>query len=155
MLDDGHPQYNDPDHPKFYDLNPHQAHGSVYARIPAHRGYLRPTGQWNFQESTIVGHTVKVELNGFVILEADVSKVDPETFMYPMDQFHRPRRDEGPFRLQRAQGSGTVPRDSDQATVDETNGVGRLACRLQGGQHVSGSENQARPEDRRSDDGVL
>lgn len=87
VLDDGHPMYNDPEHPKFYDLNPRQAHASIYARVAAHRGYLRPTGQWNFQESTIVGHTVKVELNGFVILEADVSKIDPETFMYPLDKF--------------------------------------------------------------------
>jgi 3-keto-disaccharide hydrolase len=87
VLDDGHPMYNDSDHPKFYDLNPRQAHGSVYARVPAHRGYLRPTGQWNFQECTLVGPTVKVELNGFVILEADVSKAEPATFMYPMDHF--------------------------------------------------------------------
>ena len=79
--------YSDPDDPEFYDLNPRQAHASVYARIAAHRGYLRPTGQWNFQESTIIGHTVQVELNGFVVLEADVSKVDPETFMYPVDKF--------------------------------------------------------------------
>ena len=91
VLDDGHPKYNDPDYPKFYDLNPRQAHASVYARIPAHRGYLRPTGQWNFQESTIIGSTVKVELNGFVILEADVAKADPETFMYKLDHF--PGRD--------------------------------------------------------------
>lgn len=91
VLDDGHPKYNDPNAPGFYDLNPRQAHGSVYARIPAHRGYLRPTGQWNFQESTIVGSKVKVELNGFVILEADVAKADPETFMYKLDHF--PGRD--------------------------------------------------------------
>ena len=87
VLDDGHPRYNDPDHPKFYNLNPRQAHGSVYARVAAHRGYLRPTGQWNFQECTLIGPTVKVELNGFVILETDVSKVDPATFMYPLDKF--------------------------------------------------------------------
>ncbi len=91
VLDDGHPKYNDPDYPKFYNLNLRQAHGSVYARIPAHRGYLRPTGEWNFQESTIVGSTVKVELNGFVILEADVAKADSATFMYPLDHF--PGRD--------------------------------------------------------------
>ena len=91
VLDDGHPKYNDPKAPKFYKLNPRQAHASVYARIPAHRGYLRPTGQWNFQESTLIGTTIKVELNGTVILETDVSKVDPKTFMYPLDRF--PGRD--------------------------------------------------------------
>jgi hypothetical protein len=87
VLDDGHPMYNDPKAENFYDLNPRQAHGSVYARVPAHRGYLRPTGEWNFQECTLVGYTVKVELNGFVILQTDVSKVDPATFMYPLDKF--------------------------------------------------------------------
>ncbi len=87
VLDDGHPKYNDPKADKYYNLNPRQAHASVYARVPAHRGYLRPTGEWNFQESTIVGHTVKVELNGVVTLETDVSKVDPATFMYPLDKF--------------------------------------------------------------------
>ena len=87
VLDDGDPKYNDPKHPKFYDLNPKQSHASVYARIPAHRGYLRPPGQWNFQESTIIGPAVKVELNGFVILEADVSKVDPASFMYEIEKF--------------------------------------------------------------------
>ena len=91
VLDDGHARYNDPEHPKFYDLNPRQAHGSVYARIPAHRGYLRPAGQWNFQQCTLVGTRVTVELNGFVILEADVADADPATFMYPLDKF--PGRD--------------------------------------------------------------
>ena len=97
VLDDGHPKYNDPDYPKFYDLNPRQAHASVYARIPAQRGYLRPTGQWNFQESTVVGSTVKVELNGFVILEADVAKADPETFMYELDHFPGRNNTKGHF----------------------------------------------------------
>ena len=87
VLDDGHPKYNDPKAEKFYDLNPRQAHAAVYARVPSHRGYLRPTGQWNFQESTLIGYKVKVELNGVVILATDVSKVDPKTFMYPVDKF--------------------------------------------------------------------
>ena len=87
VLDDGDPKYNDPKHPQFYDLKPQQAHGSVYARIPAHRGYLRPPGEWNFQESTIDGSRVKVELNGFVILETDVSQADPAGFMYEIEKF--------------------------------------------------------------------
>ncbi len=87
VLDDGAPRYNDPNHPKFYDLKPQQAHGSVYARVPAHRGYLRPTGQWNFQRSTIIGSTVNVVLNGFTILNVDVAKTDPKTYMYPLDHF--------------------------------------------------------------------
>jgi hypothetical protein len=35
----------------------------------------------------VIGTTVKVELNGFVILETDIAKVDPATFMYPIEQF--------------------------------------------------------------------
>lgn len=87
ILDDGHPRYNDPDHPQFYDLKPEQAHGSVYARIAPHRGYLRPTGEWNFQETAIDGYRVKVELNGYVILDADVSQADPAGFMYEIERF--------------------------------------------------------------------
>jgi hypothetical protein len=43
--------------------------------VAAHRGYLRPVGEWNYQEVTVQGSTIKVELNGSVILDADVSKV--------------------------------------------------------------------------------
>jgi hypothetical protein len=56
-------------------LDPRQTHGSAYGMIAAARGYQRPTGEWNFQEVTVQGSTVKVELNGTVILDADVSKV--------------------------------------------------------------------------------
>jgi hypothetical protein len=87
VLDDGHPKYNDPEHPEFYDLKPQQTHASVYARVAAHRGYLRPAGQWNFQENTIIGTTAKVELNGFLILDVDVSQMDAATFMYPLERF--------------------------------------------------------------------
>ena len=43
--------------------------------VAAHRGYLRPTGQWNFEEVTVKGPKIKVELNGTVILDTDLSKV--------------------------------------------------------------------------------
>ena len=42
--------------------------------VAAQRGYLRPIGEWNFQEVTVKGSTIKVELNGTVILDADLSK---------------------------------------------------------------------------------
>ena len=32
-------------------------------------------GEWNFQQVTVDGSTIKVELNGSVILDADLSKV--------------------------------------------------------------------------------
>ncbi|MBC8357285.1 MAG: DUF1080 domain-containing protein [Planctomycetes bacterium] len=60
---------------KYAKLDPRQYHGSVYGMVPAHRGYLRPVGEWNYQEVTVQGSTIKVELNGSVIVDADVSKV--------------------------------------------------------------------------------
>ena len=53
-----------------------QAHGSAYGMVAAARGYQRPVGEWNFQEVTLVGKRLKVELNGTVILDADLAKVD-------------------------------------------------------------------------------
>jgi hypothetical protein len=41
----------------------------------AERGYLRPTGEWNFEEVTVKGSRVKVELNGAVILDTDLATV--------------------------------------------------------------------------------
>jgi hypothetical protein len=56
-------------------LDPRQYNGSAYGMVAAHRGYLRPVGEWNFEEVTVKGSTIKVELNGTVILDADLSKV--------------------------------------------------------------------------------
>jgi hypothetical protein len=68
-------QVLDTEHPKYSKLDPRQAHGSAYGMIPAKRGYLRPTGEWNFEQVTVRGSTLKVELNGTVILEGDLSQV--------------------------------------------------------------------------------
>jgi hypothetical protein len=62
-------------------LDPRQVHGSAYGMVGAQRGYQRPIGEWNYQEVTVKGSTIKVELNGFVILDADLSKVDMATVM--------------------------------------------------------------------------
>jgi Domain of Unknown Function (DUF1080) len=67
VLDDTAPQYA--------KLDPRQYNGSVYGIVPAQRGYLRPVGEWNFEEVTVKGSTIKVELNGSVIVDTDVSKV--------------------------------------------------------------------------------
>jgi hypothetical protein len=56
-------------------LDPRQYNGSVYGIVAAQRGYLRPVGKWNFEEVTVKGSTIKVELNGTIIVDADVSKV--------------------------------------------------------------------------------
>jgi Domain of Unknown Function (DUF1080) len=63
------------DDPSYKKLDPRQANGSAYGMVPAHRGYLRPVGEWNFEEVTVKGSTIKVELNGTVILDTDLSKV--------------------------------------------------------------------------------
>ncbi len=61
--------------PKYAKLDPRQVHGSAYGMLAAKVGYLRPVGQWNYQEVTVKGSTIRVELNGTVILDGDVSKV--------------------------------------------------------------------------------
>ena len=60
---------------KYKGLDPRQAHGSAYGMAAAERGFLRPTGEWNFQEVTVQGSRIKVELNGVPILDTDLSKV--------------------------------------------------------------------------------
>jgi Domain of Unknown Function (DUF1080) len=67
ILDDGDRRYR--------ALDPRQSHGSAYGMVAAARGYLRPVGQWNFEEVTVQGSKIKVELNGTVILDTDLSKV--------------------------------------------------------------------------------
>ena len=68
-------QVLDNDHEKYANLDPRQYHGSSYGMVPAKRGFLRPTGEWNFQEVTVDGSTIKVELNGNVILNCDLAEV--------------------------------------------------------------------------------
>lgn len=60
---------------KFARLDPRQFHGSAYGMVAAHRGYLRPVGEWNYQEVTVRGSAITVELNGTVILDTDLSEV--------------------------------------------------------------------------------
>ncbi len=69
-------QVLDSEHPKYEKLDPRQYHGSAYGMAAAKRGYLRPTGEWNFQEVTVVGSRIKVELNGNVILNTDLAQVN-------------------------------------------------------------------------------
>lgn len=74
VLDDNYEKVRGP-------IDPRQAHGSAYGMVAAARGYQHPIGDWNFEEVTVKGSTIKVELNGTVILDTDLSKVDPEAFM--------------------------------------------------------------------------
>ena len=56
-------------------IDPRQAHGSAYGMVAAQCGYQHPIGEWNYEEVTVSGPTIKVELNGTQILDADLSKV--------------------------------------------------------------------------------
>jgi len=67
VLDDGHPNYA--------SIDPRQAHGSAYGMAAAHRGYLRPAGEWNHQIVTVTGSKIQVELNGTRILDTDLSTI--------------------------------------------------------------------------------
>jgi hypothetical protein len=68
-------QILDNDAPKHAKIDPRQANGSVYGMIPAHRGYDRKIGEWNFMEVFVQGPKITVELNGTRIVDGDVSRV--------------------------------------------------------------------------------
>ena len=65
--------------------------------VAAHRGYLRPTGQWNHQVVTVQGARITVELNGTIIADADLATVDPQSFMYDAERFKGRTRTSGHF----------------------------------------------------------
>ena len=67
-------QVLDNEDPVYATLAPYQYHGSVYGVIPAKRGYLKPIGQWNYEEVIAKGNRIKVTLNGTVILDGDIKE---------------------------------------------------------------------------------
>ncbi len=58
----------------YKNLNAYQYHGSVYGVIPAKRGFLKPTGEWNEEVVVAKGSKIKVILNGQVIMEGDIKE---------------------------------------------------------------------------------
>jgi len=65
---------------KWANLRPYQYHGSIYGVVPAKRGYLKPVGEWNFEEVIAKGKQITVKLNGTTIVDADIDKAStPET----------------------------------------------------------------------------
>jgi hypothetical protein len=66
VLDDSASQYA--------DLHDYQYHGSAYGLAPAKRGYLRPAGEWNYQEVVVNGDRLEVHVNGFEILNVNLSE---------------------------------------------------------------------------------
>lgn len=63
------------DNNRYPAIDPRQAHGSAYGMAAAHKGYLRPYGDWNYQEVRVEGSTIRVELNGTPILDTDLSEI--------------------------------------------------------------------------------
>ena len=79
---------------KYKNLKPYQFHGSIYGVVPAKRGYLKPVGDWNYQEVIAKGKQITIKLNGTTIVDADIQKAStPET----MDGKKHPglKRDKG------------------------------------------------------------
>ncbi len=71
-------QVLDNTHPKYAKLKDYQYHGSAYEIKPALRGYLRPVGQWNYQEVRVVGDHITVDLNGYRILDVKLKQAKPD-----------------------------------------------------------------------------
>jgi len=80
-------QVLDDDAEKYKNLKPYQYHGSIYGLVPAKRGHLKPAGQWNSEEILCQGTHIRVTLNGTVIVDADLAKIDK-----PMDGNEHPGR---------------------------------------------------------------
>jgi hypothetical protein len=64
-------------------LEPYQYHGSLYHCVGAKHGYLRPVGEWNFQEIEVEGQKIKITLNGTKILDVDISTFDRSQIAHP------------------------------------------------------------------------
>ncbi|MCA9185198.1 MAG: DUF1080 domain-containing protein [Planctomycetales bacterium] len=60
---------------KYKNLDGRQYHGAIYGMVAPKRDHLLPVGEWNEQEVTVIGSTIRVVLNGVEIINADVSKV--------------------------------------------------------------------------------
>jgi 3-keto-disaccharide hydrolase len=82
---------------KYANLHEYQFHGSLYGLAPAIKGYLRPVGQWNYEEVTVKGDELTVAVNGFEILKTNIAKVREK----PMDGKAHPgaSRSDGHFGL--------------------------------------------------------
>ncbi len=45
----------------------------LYMGYPCKKGYLKPVGEWNYQEVIVQGTSVKVILNGTTIVDGDIA----------------------------------------------------------------------------------
>lgn len=77
MLDDAALMYN--------KLKPFQYHGSVYGIIASRRGFLKPVGEWNYQEIKLNGSRITVILNGTVIVDGDIATATQQGTLDKLD----------------------------------------------------------------------
>ncbi|MDE0835677.1 MAG: DUF1080 domain-containing protein [Akkermansiaceae bacterium] len=61
--------------PKYKDLKDYQFHAGIYTLQAAKQGFLKPVGEWNRERVTVNGPSVTVEVNGAVVLTADLDKL--------------------------------------------------------------------------------
>ena len=61
---------------KYAKLKDYQFHGGLYTLVAAKKGHLKPVGEWNKEIVTVKGAEVKVELNGTVIMEANLDALN-------------------------------------------------------------------------------
>ena len=58
----------------YRNIKEYQYHGSVYGVIPAKPGFLKPVGEWNYQEVIMKGTRITINLNGTTILDGDLAE---------------------------------------------------------------------------------
>lgn len=58
--------------PKWKDLKDYQFNGSLYTLAPAKKSGLKPVGEWNHEKVSVLGAALVVELNGEIILRANL-----------------------------------------------------------------------------------
>jgi Domain of Unknown Function (DUF1080) len=68
ILDDTSPQYK--------DLKDYQFHGSIYTMVAAKKAPLKPVGEWNRERVTVTADSVRVELNGVLITDANLDELE-------------------------------------------------------------------------------
>jgi hypothetical protein len=73
VLDDAAPQYK--------NLQPGQRCGSIYQVFPSKQGALKPAGEWNSYEITVRRRRVSINLNGTMVVDADLDTVKDERIL--------------------------------------------------------------------------
>jgi hypothetical protein len=61
---------------KWKNVAPEQKTGSLYDVLAAKTGVQKPVGEWNSQEITADGRRLTVKLNGTVVLDTDLDRIE-------------------------------------------------------------------------------